>query len=87
VTENADRSADFGAITAPTILIDGTATRPYLRRAVETLIAVMPQAEHIALPGQGHSATGNRSERGHPEAVSAPAGTFLHVNGANDPGR
>jgi pimeloyl-ACP methyl ester carboxylesterase len=77
VAANAERAADFAAITAPTLLINGTATRPYLRRAVTTLARVIPRADHLELPGQWHSATQNTDEYGHPELVAPAVAEFL----------
>lgn len=77
VTANADRAGDFAAIRARTLLIDGTATRPYLRLAVATLAETIPGAEHVELPGQWHSATQNTDEYGHPELVGPVLATFL----------
>jgi pimeloyl-ACP methyl ester carboxylesterase len=70
VKENADRGADFSAIATPTLLIDGTGTRPYLREAVEALTRIIPGARHVELPGQMHGVTQNRAERGHPDLVA-----------------
>jgi len=77
VTANADRAGDFAAIRASTLLMDGTATRPYLRRAVATLAATIPGAQHVELPGQWHSVTQNSDEYGHPELVAPELATFL----------
>lgn len=70
VRENADRLGDFAAVDVPTLLIDGTATRPYLRTATAALAAVIPGANHVELPGLWHSATQNTDEYGHPEIVA-----------------
>lgn len=70
VRENADRLEDFADLDVPTLLIDGTATRPYLRRATAALAVIIPGARHVELVGQWHSATQNASEYGHPELVA-----------------
>lgn len=77
VSENAERAGDFAALTQPTLLIDGTATRPYLRLAVETLTKTIPGARRVSLDKQWHSATGNRADRGHPEVVAPPLIDFF----------
>lgn len=77
VRENADRLEELAAITVPTLLLDGTATRPYLRAAVAGLATVIPGARHVALPGLDHSATQNRAERGRPDRVAAVVRDFL----------
>ncbi|TQL02128.1 alpha/beta fold hydrolase [Cellulomonas sp. SLBN-39] len=77
VAANADRADDLAAIRASTLLVDGTATRPYLRLAVATLAATIPGATHVELPGQWHSATQNSDEYGHPELVAPVLASFL----------
>ncbi|MEF2979302.1 alpha/beta fold hydrolase [Subtercola sp. YIM 133946] len=77
VCENAERADDFAAILQPTLLIDGTSTRPYLRLAVETLAETIPGAQRVSLDKQGHSVTGNRAERGHPELVAPLLADFF----------
>ncbi len=77
VAANADRARDFAALRARTLLIDGTATRPYLRLAVATLAATIPGATHVELEGQWHSATQNTDEFGHPELVAPVLAEFF----------
>lgn len=72
VREHADRAAAFAAIAVPTLIVDGTATRPYLRTAAETLARTIPHARRVRLPGRSHAVTQNRDQYGRPEAV-APA--------------
>ena len=72
VRENAGTAADFSRITVPTLLVDGTKTRPYLRAAVAALAAAIPGAHHVELAGQSHGVTQNRDQWGRPELV-APA--------------
>lgn len=77
VERNADRLADFAALDVPTLLLDGTATRPYLRRAVAELARTIPGARHVELDGLSHSATQNRKEYGRPDAVAPVMADFL----------
>jgi pimeloyl-ACP methyl ester carboxylesterase len=72
VRAEAGRVSDYALLHCRTLLIDGTATRPYLRKAVAALAATIPGAEHVELPGQWHSVTQNRDEYGRPDTV-APA--------------
>ncbi|GMA89118.1 hypothetical protein GCM10025868_43680 [Angustibacter aerolatus] len=65
------------AVRARTLLLAGTRTRPYLRRAVQTLAEVVPGAERVDLDGTDHGATQNRSDRGRPEAVAPVLRRFL----------
>jgi pimeloyl-ACP methyl ester carboxylesterase len=77
VEENADRVADFAGITSRPLLIDGTATRPYLRKASAALAAVIPGAERAELPGLTHSATQNRDAYGRPDLVAPTLSEFF----------
>ena len=72
VKENAERAGDFATCAASTLLLAGTATRPYLRAAVDALAAVMPNVRSVPLPGTDHGATQNRDAYGKPES-SPPA--------------
>jgi pimeloyl-ACP methyl ester carboxylesterase len=77
IVANADRVGDFAAITTPTLVLDGTATRPYLRRAAAAAAATIPGARRVSLDGLFHSATQNRDEFGSPDAVLPPLLDFL----------
>lgn len=70
VTENAGTAADFAGITIPTLLLEGTRTRPYLRTAVAALAAELPHARRVELPGLGHGATQDRARWGRPDLVA-----------------
>ncbi|MBN9241067.1 MAG: hypothetical protein BGO97_15250 [Micrococcales bacterium 70-64] len=70
VTENAGTAADFAGITIPTLLLEGTRTRPYLRTAVAALAAELPHARRVELPGLGHGATQDRAQWGRPDLVA-----------------
>lgn len=72
VAENADRLDDFAAIQAPTLLLDGTKTRPYLRSAVGALEGAIPGSRRVTIHGANHGATQNRDEWGRPARI-APA--------------
>ncbi len=45
---------DARSIMAPTLLVTGSQSPPYLRRLAERLVALLPRAERIDLPGVGH---------------------------------
>ncbi|MCK9877279.1 alpha/beta hydrolase [Frankia sp. Ag45/Mut15] len=72
VRDNADRLAEFAAISGSVLLVDCAATRPYLRTAVAGLAAVIPGARRVTLAGHRHGVTQNRDERGRPDVI-APA--------------
>jgi pimeloyl-ACP methyl ester carboxylesterase len=77
IRANAERVADFAAIATPTLVLDGTATRPYLRKAAGVLAATIPGARRVSLEGLFHAATQNRAEFGSPDAVAPTLVEFL----------
>jgi pimeloyl-ACP methyl ester carboxylesterase len=77
IRANAERVADFAAITTPTLVLDGTATRPYLRKAAAVLADTIPGARRVSLDGLFHAATQNRDEFGSPESVLPTLLEFL----------
>jgi pimeloyl-ACP methyl ester carboxylesterase len=77
VRENADRIDEFVGVTARTLMISGSATRPYLRLAADALSARIPGSAHVVLDGQWHSATQNRADRGRPDLVAPPLLDFF----------
>jgi pimeloyl-ACP methyl ester carboxylesterase len=72
VAENADHLDDFAAIRTPTLLVDGSKTRPYLRNAVRALDGAIPGSRRVTLPGTNHGVTQNRDQWGRPDRI-APA--------------
>lgn len=77
IRANAECLADFAAIATPTLVLDGTATRPYLRKAAAALTATIPGARRVSLEGLFHAATQNRDEFGSPDAVAPTLLDFL----------
>lgn len=77
VRENAGHVIDFAGISVPTLVVDGTATRPYLRAAAAAVADTVPGAVRVSLEGQWHSATQNRDEYGQPDVVAPPLLSFL----------
>ncbi|QTE31166.1 alpha/beta fold hydrolase [Pengzhenrongella sicca] len=77
VRDNADKIADFADLAAQTLLIDGTATRPYLRAAVAALAAAVPGARHVELAGQWHGVTSNTAEHGRPHLIAPVLAEFF----------
>ncbi len=77
VQSNADHLTDFAALEVPTLLIDGTRTRPYLRAAVAGLARTIPDARQVTLDGLAHGATQNRNEYGRPDVVAPVISEFL----------
>ncbi len=77
VAENADRLADFTAIRATTLLVDGSKTRPYLREAARALHDAIPGSRRVTLPGTNHGVTQNRNQWGRPDRIAPTLLTFF----------
>jgi pimeloyl-ACP methyl ester carboxylesterase len=84
IAEQADGLADFRAIRAQTLVLDGTKSRPYLHDAVEALAATIPGARRVSIPGVDHGATQNRDEWGKPDLVAPVLAEFFAPVGAAD---
>ena len=80
VREQADRASDFAALNGGrtrTLLIAGTKTRPYLRRAVDILGRTIPGSSVGLVTGTNHAVTQNRDQRGDPDLVAPILREFL----------
>jgi len=77
VAANAERAGDFAGLRARTALLAGSATRPYLRAAVDAVAAVIPGARTVVLTGTNHAATQNRDQYGRPERVAPVLAEFF----------
>ena len=77
VERNADHLSDFATVNVPTLLINGTGSRPYLRKAVAGLAHTIPGARQVTLEGLNHGATQNRKEYGRPDLVAPVMADFL----------
>ena len=77
VTESSGRLEDFGSITADVLLIGGSKSPTYLKRALRDLADVLPNARRIELPGLDHAASWNADRRGKPAAVAAELRRFF----------
>ncbi len=71
------RVEDFAAITAEVLLLGGGRSPAYLRTALVALARVLPRAERTEFQKLGHSATGNRDQRGRPDLVARRLREFL----------
>jgi pimeloyl-ACP methyl ester carboxylesterase len=46
----------LGKVTVPVRLLVGTTSAEYMRPAAESIVAALPDADLVELPGQGHTA-------------------------------
>jgi pimeloyl-ACP methyl ester carboxylesterase len=72
--------ARFADVRADVLLLGGSASRPYLRGALDDLEKVLPHARRVVLAGLDHGAAGNRDQRGHPDAVAIELRPFSGID-------
>lgn len=77
VRENAESVADFAAITQDVLLLAGTRTPAYLRRAVDALAATIPGSRRVELRGTNHAVTQNRDQYGAPDRIAPVLAEFF----------
>jgi pimeloyl-ACP methyl ester carboxylesterase len=77
VAESSGRLDDYRSITAETLLMAGSKSPAYLRRAIDDLARVMPGAKRVELVGSDHAASWNTDRRGHPEPVARELRRFF----------
>jgi pimeloyl-ACP methyl ester carboxylesterase len=70
VTESSGRIDDYRSIAAELLLMGGSRSPAFLRRALDDLERVVPSARRVDLDGLDHAASWNSDQRGHPEAVA-----------------
>ncbi|MEV0203134.1 alpha/beta hydrolase, partial [Nonomuraea sp. NPDC050691] len=77
VAETADLVPRLRELRAEVLLLGGTRSPAYLKRALTTLEGVLPDARRVVLQGVGHEATGNAARGGKPERVAREIERFL----------
>lgn len=70
VAESSGRLDDYRSIQAQVLLMGGSRSPAYLKRALTDLAGVMPRATRIELDGLDHAASWNSDVRGHPGPVA-----------------
>ena len=77
VTESSGRLDDYRSIRAEVLLMDGSKSPAFLKRAIADLARVLPRAKRVELEGLDHAASWNSDRRGHPEAVARELRRFF----------
>jgi pimeloyl-ACP methyl ester carboxylesterase len=77
IGEQAGTLAEFGAVAVPTLLLNGTKTRPYLKAAAAALAGTVPDCRWEQLAGLNHGATQNKADWGKPHLVAPVILDFL----------
>ena len=70
----------FADVRADVLLMGGSSSPTYLRRALDSLERVLPHSRRVELAGLDHGAASNRDQRGHPEIVAAELRPFLGLD-------
>ncbi|MEJ5913156.1 alpha/beta fold hydrolase [Pseudokineococcus sp. 1T1Z-3] len=71
------KMATLAAVAQPVLLLSGTKSPAFLRRAVRTLLDVLPRAEHVELEGLSHSGPWNTGRGSRPEFVASTLRNFF----------
>jgi pimeloyl-ACP methyl ester carboxylesterase len=70
VAESSGRLDDYRSIRAEVLLMGGSKSPAFLKRALADLTHVLPGAQRVELEGLDHAASWNSDVRGHPEPVA-----------------
>ena len=81
VAASSGRLEDWRSIQADVLLMGGSKSPAFLKRALGDLARALPAARRVELAGLDHAASWNRDVRGNPAPVAAALQTFL-VEGA-----
>jgi len=77
VTASSGRLDDYRSIPAEVLLMGGSKSPAYLKRALGDLQRVLARARRVELPGLDHAAAWNADRRGNPEPVAHELRSFL----------
>ncbi len=75
--EVAGRTADLRDVSVPTLLLGGSRSQAYLRRALDLAADSLPGGRRVELPGLDHGAAWNADRRGNPGPVAAELTRFF----------
>lgn len=67
----------FAAMPVQTLLLGGSKSPAYLKKALDALEQVLPQTRRIEFPGLDHGASGNTDRGGQPERVAQELRRFF----------
>ena len=72
-----EATATFASLEKPVLLVGGTRSQAFLRRAVRDLERTLPMAQRVELEGLSHSGPWNTGRGGRPHLVAAALGEFF----------
>ena len=67
----------FRTLSAEVLLLGGSKSPAFLRRALDGLEQVVPHMKRVEFPGLGHEASGNADRRGQPARVAEELRRFF----------
>jgi hypothetical protein len=79
VTASSGRLDDYHSIRAEVLLMGGSKSPAFLKRALADLARVLPGAKRVELDGLAHAASWNSDVRGRPAAVATELRRFLRT--------
>jgi pimeloyl-ACP methyl ester carboxylesterase len=77
VTESSGRLDDYRSIGSEVLLMGGSKSPAFLKRALADLARVLPGSKRVELAGLDHAASWNSDVRGHPEPVARELRRFF----------
>jgi hypothetical protein len=77
VAASSGRLDDYRSIRADVLLMGGSASPAFLKRALRDLAGVLPTARRVELAGLDHAASWNRDVRGNPGPVAEELRRFF----------
>ena len=77
VAESSGRLDDYRSIRADVLLMGGSSSPAFLKRALRDLAGILPAARQVELAGLDHAASWNRDARGNPGPVAAELRQFF----------
>jgi pimeloyl-ACP methyl ester carboxylesterase len=77
VTESSGRLDDYRSIRAGLLLMGGSKSPAFLKRALADLAGVLPSAKRVELEGLDHAASWNTDRGGRPAAVAEELRSFF----------
>ncbi len=77
IAEMSEMMDSFRAVGAEVLLLGGSKSPAYLKRALDDLEKVLPQVRRVEFPGLDHAASWNADRGGRPERVAAELRRFF----------
>lgn len=77
ISEMSGQQESLRAIQAEILLLGGSKSTKFLKRALDNVAQVLPQARRIMLPGLNHSSPWNKDVRGNPQPIAQQLRRFF----------